>query len=295
MELRNMITFQHICQLKSFSKAAAELGYSQSAVTVQIKQLEDELNVKLFDRVGKTIQITNEGYRLLKYTGEIITATQNAIADLSSNSVPNGVLRIGVLESVCTAYLPQVLSLYHARYPQVSTVIQTGTFDELSSMLNSNFIDLLWTFDQSLVVPEWQKAYSYENRIEVVCSQKHPLAQSSEVTLSNLAEETFILTEQNCSYRRIFEECMLTLGYHPSIFLEIGNTEMIKKFVEANLGITVLPHFTLTEELAVHKLHILNVKDFDLQMQGQVFYHKSKWLSPVLDSFLDLVKECSFT
>lgn len=295
MEIRNMITFQRICRLKSFSKAAGELGYSQSAVTMQIKQLENELNVRLFDRVGKTVRVTNEGERFLAYADEIIKTANNALADLSSDTVPSGVLRIGILESVCTSSLPQLLSLYHTRWPHVSTVIHTGTFDELTPMLNGDFIDLLWTFDQALEAPEWIRAFAYDSRIEVVCSVKHRLAGAGEATLPGLVEETFLLTERNCSYRRIFEDRMVSLGFHPNIFLEIGNTEMIKKFVEANLGISVLPHFTLTEELASHKLCVIPVADFQLVMQSQLFYHKSKWLSPALEAFITLVSTYPFS
>lgn len=295
MEIKTILTFQTICKLSSFSKAAVELGYSQSAVTMQIKQLEGELNVKLFDRIGKTIQITNEGYRFLKYANEIITSAQNAVDDLSSGIGLVGVLRIGILESVCTAYLPQILNVYHNCYPQISTVIQIGTFDELSPMLNSNYIDLLWTFDRELDLPEWKKAFSYRNKIEIVCAVNHPLSRADKVTLSDLDGETFILTEKNCSYRRIFEENLLASGICPNIFIEVGNTEMIKKFVEANLGITVLPQFTLIEELAEKKLQIVNATDFQLQMHGQVFYHKNKWLSPAMETFINLVSECSYT
>jgi DNA-binding transcriptional LysR family regulator len=291
MEIKNMITFQRICRLKSFSKAAGELGYSQSAVTMQIKLLENELKVRLFDRVGKTVRVTNEGARFLAYADEIIKTANNALLDLNSDAGPTGVLRIGILESVCTASLPQLLSLYHTRWPQVSTVIHTGTFDELSPMLNGDFIDLLWTFDQALEVPEWIKALSYDSRIEIVCAEKHRLAGAAHAELSQLAGETFILTERNCSYRRNFEERMISQGYHPNIFLEIGNTEMIKKFVEADLGITALPRFTLTEELASHRLSVITLTDFRLLMQGQLFYHRSKWLSPALEAFLTLAKE----
>lgn len=92
MEIRNLITFQRICRLKSFSKAAEELGYSQSAVTMQIKQLENELNVRLFNRIGKTIRVTNEGERFLAYADEIIKTANNALNDLSSNASPSGVI-----------------------------------------------------------------------------------------------------------------------------------------------------------------------------------------------------------
>jgi DNA-binding transcriptional LysR family regulator len=261
---------------------------------MQIKQLEAELQVKLFDRVGKTIAITNEGKRFIKYADDIIAASNNAIADLTSELKPTGILRIGILESVCSAYLPEILNSYHAQYPQVSTIINIGTFDELALLLNSNSIDLLWTFDKPIDIPEWKKAFYYTSFIDVVCSNNHKLASAKKVRLSELADETFIFTEKICSYRRIFEDNLLYLGYQPRIFLEIGNTDIIKKFVEADLGITILPHFTIQEELAANKLSIIDISDYQLQMQGQVFYHKSKWLSPALQAFLDIVTQSAF-
>jgi DNA-binding transcriptional LysR family regulator len=293
VEIRNLITFQHVYKLKSFSKAASELGYSQSAVTMQIKQLESELRVRLFDRVGKTVDITNAGRRFLRYAEDIVTASQNAVADLSSAAAPTGELKIGILESVCTTYLPQILSLYHTRYPQVSTVIQIGTFDELSQLLHSNSIDLLWAFDKPMEIPEWKKAFSYASMIDIVCPPGHRLAGCG-ATIADIASETFILTEKNCGYRRIFEDYMLYLGHKLSVFLEIGNTDIIKKFVEAGLGIALLPRFTLEEELASGKLSAIRLTDYRLEMQGQLFYHKNKWVSPALQAFLALVGESPF-
>jgi DNA-binding transcriptional LysR family regulator len=291
MEIRNLITFERVYKLKSFSKAAAELGYSQSAVTMQIKQLESELKVRLFDRIGRTVDITNEGRRFLKYAEEIIATSQNAMTDLTSGSGPSGELRIGILESVCTTHLPQILSCYHNRFPQVSTIIKIRTFDELSVLLNTNDIDVLWTFDKPVEHPEWVKAFAYNSDINVVCAPSHGLALRGEAVLADIAPETFILTEKNCSYRKIFEDYMNLMGYQPKVFLEIGNTDIIKQFVQAELGLAVLPRFTLEEDLDAGKLKILHLSDYRLQMQGQLFYHRSKWLSPALKEFLEVVRE----
>lgn len=294
MEIRNLITFQKIYENKSFSKAAIELGYSQSTVTMQMKQLEGELNVRLFDRIGKNVSVTSEGERFLKYANEIIACSKNAIADLNTESKPRGELRIGILESVCTAFLPQILHQYHITYPEVSTVIQIGTFDELTTMLNANKVDLLWTFDQPLQFIEWQKAFYYESSISVICSPKNRLSKKRRLSIYDIKDETFIFTEKNCSYRKVFEEYIKSIGIQPNIFLEIGNTEIIKKFVQADLGIAVLPHFTVLEEVATNKINILHIEDYEQLMQGQLFYHKNKWLSPALLQFIQLVKEYNF-
>ena len=294
MEIRNLITFQKICELGSFSKAAGLLGYSQSAVTMQIKQLESELHVMLFDRVNKSIRMTDDGKRLLSYADAILSTTRNAIEDLTSDSIPRGELRIGVLESICMAYIPSILSKYHTTYKDVSTIIKTGTLSELSGMLNTNQIDLLWVFDNPIDNPEWVKAFSYENSISVICSVQNPLSQSPGLTLRDIIHETFLFTEKDCSYRKVFEDHLLSLCHSLNIFLEIGNTEVIKRFVEENLGIAVLPTFTLKEEMALGKIAVLGFTDYQLSMEGQLFYKKSKWLSENMKAFINLVANSSF-
>ena len=291
MEIRNLISFKKITELHSFSKAAAELGYSQSTVTMQIKQLESELQVNLFDRIGKTIRLTNEGSDFLSYASEIISIAENARQVMSKDTTPKGELRIGLMESVCTAYLPQILNKFHTAYPGVSTIIKIGTYLELSNMLNRNSIDILWVFDTTNETNEWNRVFSYESDISVICSPQNKLASRPEVSLSDIILEPFILTEHNCSYRTIFENTILSLGYKPNVFLEIGNTEIIKKFVASNLGISVLPMFTVIDELRSNKLSQINLLDFSLTMQGQLFIHKNKWLTPGLSAFIDIVKK----
>ena len=291
MEIRNIITFQKINELNSFTKAALELGYSQSTVTMQIKQLESELKVRLFDRIGRKIQLTEDGKKFLSYANDIIVASNNAVQALKQEDNPTGELRIGVLESIATAYLPNLLKEYHTRYPKVTTVITMGVFEELSAMLNSNKIDVLWTFDTSYEVTEWNKVYHYSDIICAVSSPEHNLAKLSEVPLHMLSEETFLLTEKNCSYRMIFEQTLRTKGWNIHLFLEIGNTEMIKKFVAAGLGLSVLPHFTVKEEIERKQLSILSTPEFQLEMQGQLFVHKNKWVTPALREFVELVQE----
>jgi len=288
MEIRNLITFKKILELGSFSNAADALGYSQSTITMQMKQLESELNIQLFDRIGRKISVNNEGLRFSKYATNIINESQNAIADLTSDSIPKGELRIGILESICTAHLPNMLNKYHILYPNVKTIIKIGTFTELSNMLNSGQIDILWTFDNKIQTLEWINAFIYESPIIIVCSPSHPLAKQKELTLADLVDEPFILTEKECSYRIDFTNILLSLGFSPNVILEIGSTEIIKKFVEANLGLSVLPRYTVEKELESHELLPLTVTDFHIRMYGQLFYHKNKWLSPVLKCFIEL-------
>ena len=290
MELRNIISFQKICELNSFSKAATELGYSQSTVTMQMKQLENELAVSLFDRIGKTVRLTDDGHKFLSYAVDIIRTANNAKQALNKDAVPKGELRIGLLESVCTSYLPGILKQYHTEFPEVSTVIKIGTDKELAALLSSNSIDLLWTFDFPIKNTEWTKVHSCWNDICVIASAEHRLAGYPNINLKDIKDDTYILTEKNCSYRTVFEKQLNKVRVSPNIFLEIGNTEVIKRFVTANLGITVLPEFAVAEELKNSKVVRLYPEDFVLEMEGQIFIHKNKWMTSGINAFIEIIR-----
>lgn len=291
MELRNITSFLKTVEVMSFSKAASELGYSQSAITMQMKQLETELDVKLFDRINKRIQLTEDGKKFLYYANEIQTITNNAQNALSKNDAPTGEIRIGFYESVCTAILTKLLNTYHSLYPDVTTIIKIGTFSELSYMLNSNQVDIIWIFDTPISSYEWVKAVDYEKELALICSPDNALTKNKTLMLEDVVNEPFILTEKTCSYRTLFENAITALGHNLNVFLEIGNTEIVKEFVSANLGLSILPAFTVQTELQNRYLNILNVTDFKMTMHGQIFYHKNKWLTACMKEFIRLAEE----
>ena len=126
MELRTVNTFLHIAELHSFSRTARQLGYSQSAVSSQIAQLEAELGAPLFDRVGKTVRLTDAGQTFLGYARTLLETAQQAQAALQPAQQVRGSLRIALADSVCSTFLPGLLQRYHARCPQVELVLCTG-------------------------------------------------------------------------------------------------------------------------------------------------------------------------
>ena len=140
MELRNINTFLHIAELHSFSRTARQLGYSQSAVSSQIAQLEAELGAPLFDRVGKTVRLTDAGQTFLGYARTLLATAQQAQAALQPARQISGSLRIALADSVCSTFLPGLLKRYHALCPQVELVLCTATADGMLQMLGTNQI-----------------------------------------------------------------------------------------------------------------------------------------------------------
>ncbi len=229
MEIRNIISFLKIAETNSFSKAASALGYTQSNVTMQIKQLETELGTVLFDRIGKRITLTENGKLFSNYANEIISSIDNAKNALSDSLVPSGEIKIGILESICITYMPEIITRFHREYPEVNTIIKIGNFEELSSLLNTNQIDLLWTFDEPISNDNWIKTLAYQNPICILASPNNTIFNERELSLESFSNKTFIFTENDCSYGNAFKQLLTSSKIPFNTFMEIGNTEIIKK------------------------------------------------------------------
>ena len=290
MELRNIISFIKVTERSSFSKAADELGYTQSNISSHISQLEKELNHPLFERFGKNIYLTEYGQTFLPHAYEIMNSVEQAKLSLCDEMSCAGELRIGILESLCITYMPRLVTDFHKLFPNINIIIKIGSFHELSQMLNYNQIDLLWTFDDEICSDMWTKALEHEEEICVIASPDHSAAlQNRDITC--LQDSSFIFTEQTCSYRNSFEKILQANNISYNIFMEIGNTEIIKKFVNAGLCLSVLPRFAVESDVAENNIHILSIAGISLSMYSQLFYHKNKYLTSGMKEFLALLKK----
>ena len=277
MELRTINTFLHIAELHSFSRAARELGYSQSAVSAQVAQLEAELETPLFDRVGKTVRLTDAGQTFLTYARSLLATAEQAKAALQPARQVSGTLRVALADSVCSTFLPDL-------------VLRTATDDEMLQMLGSNQIDLAYTLDKPLLQPSFVLAVDEPEPICVVAPAGHPLAGQAEVTLQELAGQEFLLTERGMSYRDALDQCMAAQGLAIKPFLELGSASLLCQMVEHGMGLSFLPEYIVQNALAAETLSRLNVPACRVEMRRQLFYHRDKWLTPQMKAFIALVQ-----
>ena len=290
MELRNINTFLHIAELHSFSSAARELGYSQSAVSAQISQLETELGTPLFDRVGKTVRLTDAGQTFQSYARTLLITAQQAKAALVPARAVSGTLRVALADSVCSTFLPDLLQQFHALCPQVELVLRTATADEMLRLLSANQIDLAYTLDQPLLLPSLTLAVNVPEPVCFVAPAGHPLAGQAEVTLQELAGQEFLLTERGMSYRDALDQCMAAQGLAIKPFLELGSASLLCQMVEHGMGLSFLPEYIVQNALAAGTLSRLNVPACRVEMRRQLFYHRDKWLTPQMKAFITLVQ-----
>ena len=157
MEVRTAVTFLRVAELQSFSRAAQQLGYSQAAVTVQIKQLEQELGTQLFERIGRRTKLTEHGAQFVPRAMELVEAARKAETFLQDQGRAAGSLRIGTAESLFMSTLVPLLPEFHRLCPLVETSVHTGRIADLFDMVRQNDVDLLFFLDKKTDFPEWIK------------------------------------------------------------------------------------------------------------------------------------------
>nr|WP_302656846.1 LysR family transcriptional regulator [uncultured Agathobaculum sp.] len=291
MEIRQLATFIRVAQFKSFSRAAESLGYSQSAVTVQIRQLEEELNTRLFDRMGKRIALTDTGERFFSHACDVISQVNQARLSVAATTELHGTLHIGTIESLTCLKLPAVLHRYRQHHPKVSIHITVGEPEELIEQMERGELDMIYVLDEPLYSNNWHKLM--EQREEIVFVASASLGEAlggRELTTEELVQYPFFLTEQD-NYRRVLNRrlaarrCILT----PS--LECSDTSFLIRMLEIDRGVSFLPWYAVESSVRQGKLVRLSVADCYISLYRQIFCHKEKWRTREMDEFVRFAEQ----
>lgn len=291
MELRNLTTFVRVAELRSFSKAAKQLGYSQSAVSMQISQLETELETSLFDRIGKTIALTPQGSRFFEYAQNILRMAEDARSFIRDSSAISGQLRIAMAESISISLFPGVLSRFCTMYPDVQVTVQSGTAQDMFKALAQNEVDLLYHLDNQIFRSDLVVPLMRPEPVIFAASKEHPLAGKRNIPIRECLKHRFILTEKGMSYRMHLDNQLAQMDLEIKPFLEIGNTEVIVQLLLLNMGIAFLPEFVVRDRLESGELVRLDVQGVQVELSRQLLMHKGKWITPAMQAMIDLLRE----
>ena len=207
MDVKNLETFVMVNELKSFTLAAGRLGYTQSTVSFQIKQLEKELSIPLFERIGHTVTLTNEGEKLLPLAQQILRLAAES-THISGNTAPEGLVRIAIAESLASWEFHSRFKDFHEKYPGIRLKIIATSTDEMFQMLGQNQVDIVYTLDRRIFNHNYVTAFEAPVDIHFVTGAGHPLAGQTQVTLEQILEYPLILTEKNMSYRAALDDLL---------------------------------------------------------------------------------------
>lgn len=291
MTLTQLSTFIAIVENGSFTAAANQLGYAQSTITTQIKQLEDELHCLLFERLGKSLTLTEEGRRLIEYARKMLQIEREIMLEISSSDEPGGILKVGVSDSLCYHELPKMLANFKKQYPKVEIQLQFITHDTFPSLLKKGELDIVYTLNPSIDAPELTLLYEKQETLGFYVSPNHPLAGKEQVREKDLDNMPLLLTGQNCNFRKMLLKALCEKHIVPRIVLGTSHKEILKQFAIDNLGIAFIPDITAEKELAAGVLRKLDWHGKAFPIYSQVFIHKDKTPNITINEFVKMIEK----
>jgi len=290
MEIRQLKTFWTLASTRSFSRTAEVLNYVPSTITMQIKALEEELGVKLLDRLGKSVILTDAGHRLLPYTNKILNDIEEARYVSSESGELTGTITIGADEVLCTYRLPALLRVFRERYPHVRLLFRPLSSHNLKQSLREGNVDVVFMLDEPIVSTDLHTEHLMDEPFLMVVSPNHPLAACSTLRIGDFNREQILLSEKGCSYRTFFYHTLLRKGADSLTELEFNSVEAIKQCAMVGLGIALLPEMSLKGELERGELITLPWDLSEIQFATQMLWHQEKWISPSMKAFIELAR-----
>lgn len=290
MDLDQLHTFLEIVRLKSFSKAAETCFRTQPAISAQVRQLEQELNTALFDRLGTRIALTPAGRIFAEYAEQILDLRRRAGDAINElERVPRGALVIAANEATCMYVLPTVFSEYARRFPNVQLLVDRQYGGKVVQAVMDSLADFGFT---QLPVRErkLQVVKVHTDEIKLITPAGHPLAEKDAVTAQDLVGHPLLLPKSGATRTRLnawleLVEDIIQVG------MELDSTEMIKRFVMAGLGVSFVAETNCREEAASGRLAALSLAPEPMTRQVGLVYRKDKALSRAALGFIDAVLE----
>src|SRR5512143_1403540 len=288
--LQQLRLFEAVARLKSYTRAAEEVHLTQPAVSIQVKRLEENVGMPLFEQVDKQMHLTVAGRELydacrdvLQRLGDLDAALDNLKGEVA------GPISLCVVSSA-KYFLPYLLGSFMRRYPKVEPRLQVTNRARLLARLSANEDDLYIMGQVPEELPVDEHPF-LENVLVVVAHPDHPLAKQKKITLEQLAKERFVGREAGSGTRKAVEEMFKERGLKVAPYIELSSNEAIKHGVLAGLGIAVLSQPSVRLELAAGELVVLDVEGFPLRRRWYAVHRKGKRLSRAAQTFLEYLQQ----
>lgn len=289
MDFTQLKSFVMAAQTLNFSTAADNLGYSQSTITIHIQQLESELDCLLFERMGRKVFLSQDGERFYPHAVNLITQAQLAKLAMKEDQAPQGIVRIGSVESLAHFILPKFIGELNEKFPSIEILITFGTTEELQQLLLKNQIDLVLTVDYLVHGQEWITHCQIPQEFCFVAANKYDSINEN-ITLPELLHFPFVLT-QKASYRFELEQVLTSQNLAIEPFMEISDPVTIVNILKEGTGVSFLPTFSVMKAIQNNEIKKVPIEINLDSIYIQLFHHQSKIITPSIHAILDLLLE----
>lgn len=290
MDIRGLEVFLSVATHLNYTRAGEEVNLSQPSVSVRIRQLEDELGLRLFEQLGKKVALTEAGLLLVPHARRVIAAVEDAkdaIGDLQG--LERGSLRIGASTTPGMYLVPQTIAQFKKQYPKITVQLLVKDTRQIEDGIIRNEFDFGFVGGH-LVGDEVDVQPWITDELKLIVPVGHRFARKRTVNPQDLSNEKFILREQGSATRAVVTSHLLKLRIDPETVMEIENPESVKKAVQSGLGIAFISAFAAETELKAGTLVAVNIRNLGMRRELKIVYRKDKHLSRAAQAFIEIAR-----
>src|SRR5208282_3418238 len=292
MDFDQLTTFLEVVKLRSFSRAGQKVFRSQSAVSAQIRQLEQEYGEKLLDRSAKTVRLTPAGEILYEYATQLISLrqeSQRAVADHGSN--PRGVLLIGANEATCLYVLPDIFAEYHRLHPSVQISVYRNFSRKILENVDEGRVDV-GIVTLPVKSPRLKVHVIFRDRLVLMASPQNPLAKHKTVRVRDIAAQPLIFPRTGYT-RQLLDKMFRPYRGRLLVSMELPSVGMIKRFVAAGLGVSLISASFAREEERAGEVRLIEIEGIERWRELGLVYRRDRSLPRAATAFIELARQPS--
>ncbi|CAM3417301.1 cidABC operon transcriptional activator CidR [Marinicrinis lubricantis] len=278
MDIRHLQYFLEVAKHQSFTKAAEALYITQPTISKLIKNLEEELGILLFERVGKRVELTDAGEVLLQQAQGMVQSFEHMTVQLGDLlELKHGRIRMGLPPMIGASYFPKMMGMFRQKYPGIQLELFEDGAKKVEAEVEAGHLDI-----GVVLLPTKPELFDMipfvEDQLMIVVHADHPLLELDEVRLKDLEHEPFLLFREDFAlHDRIIEECRNT-GFEPNIMYKSSQWDFISEMAAAKLGIALLPN-TICKELTTRQVRIIPLKQPVIPWHLAMVWRKDRYLS----------------
>ncbi len=292
MDLHYLKLFNALASVESYTKAAEILFISQPALSIQMKRFEEELGIKLFNKIGNRIELNDNGKLLYEYSKKIFTIIEEAqIRILDKRESVTGNLSIGGSNTAGIYILPKIIGEFKKVYPEVNINLSIGSTDDVASQIQNNQLDFAVNGGYEVYTNNVSVEKLKEDKVVLVVSPESSLAKSEFINSSDLEHMDFVTHLSNSQLYQLLENIITELNITAHIKMTFGSIDAIKQAVAANLGASAIPFSSVALELELGLIKEITIPGKEWVYPYSLIYNKKRFLSPAALKLMDMIRE----
>ena len=291
MNFRKLKIFYETAMYLNMTKVAKEMYISQPSISQSINELEAELGVKLFDRIGKKLFLTHEGEVFLNYTRRILNLYDEGVKTIRDfNLNEKGRIVIGASTTIGIYILPEIIKEFSSKYKDIEISLIIENTKNIEKLILENNVDFAYV-EGDIHSEEIEREIIWKDELVFICGDKNNLRNYDEIEGRVLENEKLIMREEGSGTREHTELFLKKNKVKFTTFLELGNTEAIKKTVEANLGVGCLSYRVVEDKVKSGELYMFRLLEGKIERDLYLISHNDKFISNNMKTFIEYTKK----